>query len=83
MDKLTGTTINFMNQTATFMGKIEAHLDELNGKVAKHNEWINRYDIRVAEEIPKLSEQVSVNTKYIFAGVVLLTTINIVLKFVF
>lgn len=33
--------------------QVNDHLKELNGKVAKHNEWIARYDIRVAEEIPK------------------------------
>ena len=53
------------------------HLKELNSKVAKHNEWINRYDIRVAEEIPKLVDEVKDNSKKIYAGIMILAVIEI------
>lgn len=35
------------------LDEMNNHLKELNGKVAKHSSWIERYDIRVAEEVPK------------------------------
>lgn len=35
------------------LDEINDHLKELNGKVAKHSSWIERYDIRVGEEVPR------------------------------
>ena len=37
--------------------EVRDHLKILNGQVAKHNEWIARYDIRVADEFPKLQTE--------------------------
>lgn len=43
---------------------INNHLSNLNSKVARNSEWIGRYDIRIAEEIPAIQKQVaSMNIK--------------------
>ncbi len=56
------------------------HLKDLNGQVGKHNEWINRYDIRVSEDIPDNTRKVAkINVK--LAGVA--ATVSIVLTLVY
>lgn len=46
------------------LNKIDNHLENLNSKVAKNAEWIGRYDIRIAEEIPSIQKKVdSMNIK--------------------
>ena len=57
------------------------HLATLNGKVAKHSEWINRYDIRIAEEIPDMQTTMEDHSRKIYAGVVLLAALQIAISF--
>jgi len=61
--------------------KITDRQDQANHSTAKHNEWINRYDIRVADEIPQVVKQVGDNTKKVYAGIVLLAGLQVVLSF--
>lgn len=45
-------------------GDINAHLKELNGKVAKNSGWIDRYDIRVADDLPEYIDKTDkINTE--------------------
>jgi len=48
-------TLEFMSKMTEFMTRIDTRLSQINGQLNKHNEWIARYDIRVAEEIPKIA----------------------------
>lgn len=52
-EQLLQSILQTVNTIRDDVSENKEHLKTLNGKVAKHNEWINRYDIRVAEEIPK------------------------------
>ena len=62
---------------------IEEHLEKLNGQAAKHSEWINRYDLRVAEEIPALQRANARNSRYIYIGIGAVTVVQIVIQLVF
>ena len=64
---------------ATNTARIEKHLDKINGSVAKHNEWINRYDIRVAEEVPETKKKVDrINVKLATVGTLVTVAMTIV-----
>lgn len=56
---MTDQIIHLLEDQNQKLDRIDQHLVNLNGKVAKHSDWINRYDIRVAEEVPKLAEVAS------------------------
>ena len=56
---------------------IKEHLKTLNGQVAKHSDWVNRYDIRVANEIPEQAKKISDINKKIFVFTGVLAGINI------
>jgi hypothetical protein len=63
-----------------FQEKIDNHLEKLNGKVAKHNDWINLNHKTVTEDVPKLNKQVADNSKKIYAGIVILGLIQFLIN---
>lgn len=75
-------TLEIFNSVDEKLDTIINRLDILNGKVAKHNEWIDRYDIRIAEEVPEMKKQVEDNTKKIYAGIAVLGALQVGLSFI-
>ena len=58
-----------VERNAETSARLEKHQKVMNGAVAKHGEWINRYDIRVAEDVPDIQKKLgNMNIKLASVG---------------
>lgn len=65
-----------IEQIAQSTKRIEKYQAIQNSKVAKHQEWISLNNNAVTKDFPGIKEQVSENTKKIYAGVITLIIIQ-------
>ncbi len=62
--------------------ELKEHSRVLNGNVAKHSSWIDRYDIRVSKDFETLQETVRSNDKRIYGFGLVFTVLNVCLAYV-
>lgn len=80
MEELLNKILRGVERNADEQAKTVKHLATLNSKVEKNSGWINRYDIRVAEDFPDVQSKVSkINVKLAAVG----ASVSIILTIVY